>query len=132
MTLGRHSVGFALTRPVSPLTRRLNPRIGLSNPAPISRHTRSEPVAVLSSVRQERRQSVSPSVIPPKLVFHRSFGDGAHPSPKSSHMALPPKDQGAELQKLKPFARAALKYKFPWYGCENWLLRNLLSSHFHG
>src|SRR5215471_7912737 len=102
MKLGRQSEGLALTRPASPPTRRLNSRMGLSSPQPISRHTRSDPVAVLSSVKDDTCHSVSPRVRPPRLVFQKSLGDGAQPSPKSSHIALPANGHAADPQKPNP------------------------------
>src|SRR5687767_8828323 len=100
--LGRQSGGFSEIRPVSPRTSRLNPLTGLMSPAPISRTTRSEPVAWLSRVREENRNNISPRVIPPIVVIARSLGDGAHTSPNNSHIRLPPKAQGTDSQKLYP------------------------------
>ena len=51
-------------RSVSPRTSRLNPRTGLISAAPTSRTTRFEPVAWLSSVREENRNSISPREMP--------------------------------------------------------------------
>src|SRR5215510_5870514 len=129
MVLGRQSGGVWDMSPISPRTSRLNPRTGLIRVAPTSRTTRFRPVASFLSVSEENRHSISPRVIPPRVVLARSFGAGAQTSPNSSHIRLPPKAHGAECQKSYPLARAALKYWLPWKGCANWLLLNLLLSH---
>src|SRR3954469_16974010 len=98
--LGRQSGGVSETRLASPRTSRLNPRTGLMSPAATSRTTRFEPVALLSSVREENRNSISPREIPPSVVLARSLGAGAQTSPNSSHIKLPAKAQGADCQKL--------------------------------
>src|SRR4051812_9245953 len=100
ITLGRQSGGVSEMSFISPRTRRLNPRTGLIRAAPTSRTTRFEPVAWLSRVREENRNSISPRVIPPRVVLARSLGAGAHTSPNSSHIRLPAKAQGADCQKL--------------------------------
>ena len=100
MRLGRNSGGLSVRRQECPSTRRLKPRTGLIRPAVTSRSTRSEPVAWLSNTSEDTTApSVSPRVTPPRLVFQKSLGEGAHRSPMNPHIRLPAKDQGAERQK---------------------------------
>src|SRR5688572_25205659 len=108
MRLGRQSGGLAVMSFIWPPISRLNPRTGFKAVAPISRHIRSEPLARLSSVSVDTRWSISPSVIPPRLVLNQSFGEGAQPSKNHSHIRLPPNAHGTDSQKLYPLARPAL------------------------
>ena len=57
--------------------------------APISRHSRPEPVARVSRISQAARWNASPSAMPPSVVLMKSFSEAWLVSPKYSQVELP-------------------------------------------